>query len=134
MLRVNVTDRIGGYDILDHIFRIMDKGTPPPDDIPAFDMVSIDTNSGLLFLMDEGDLPERSTWMKLKGSTLSQKIWDHGGQLLENAFIHETERGRKSIGSARIKIETTDIPETCYFPDLNFAIQHTITLNIIITI
>ncbi|MEA3559087.1 MAG: hypothetical protein U9R75_07535, partial [Candidatus Thermoplasmatota archaeon] len=93
MLRVNVTDKIGGYDILDHIFRIMDKGTPPPEDIPAFDMVSLDASSGLLFLMDEDDLPERSTWMELKGSAISQNIWDHGGQVLENAFIHETERG-----------------------------------------
>jgi len=36
VLRINVTDRIGGYSIKDHIFRIMDFGTPPPRDIPSF--------------------------------------------------------------------------------------------------
>ncbi|MGA1872192.1 MAG: hypothetical protein ACMUHY_00845 [Thermoplasmatota archaeon] len=38
ILRVNVTDRNGGhdYDVLDHVFRIMDKGTPPPEDVPPF--------------------------------------------------------------------------------------------------
>ncbi|MGA1793413.1 MAG: sialidase family protein [Thermoplasmatota archaeon] len=38
ILRVNVSDRNGGYDydVLDHIIRIMDKGTPPPQDVPKF--------------------------------------------------------------------------------------------------
>ncbi|MBN1391155.1 MAG: hypothetical protein JXA22_10990 [Candidatus Thermoplasmatota archaeon] len=38
ILRVNVSDRKGGYDydIMDHIFRIMDHGTPPPEQVPQF--------------------------------------------------------------------------------------------------
>ena len=34
ILRINVTDNIGGYDLFDHPFKIIDQGTPPPDDIP----------------------------------------------------------------------------------------------------
>lgn len=37
ILRINATDRIGGYDLYDHQFRIIDGGTPPPDDIPTVD-------------------------------------------------------------------------------------------------
>jgi hypothetical protein len=33
-LRINATDKIGGYDIHDHPFRIIDGGIPPPEDIP----------------------------------------------------------------------------------------------------
>jgi hypothetical protein len=33
-LRVNVTDRKGGWDVLVHEFRITDFGTPPPMDVP----------------------------------------------------------------------------------------------------
>lgn len=35
ILRINVTDNIGGYDLYDHSFRIIDGGTPPPEDIPV---------------------------------------------------------------------------------------------------
>jgi len=34
ILRVNVTDRIGGWDVLEHSFRVTDFGTPPPEDVP----------------------------------------------------------------------------------------------------
>jgi hypothetical protein len=33
-LRVNVTDRKGGWDVLVHDFRVTDFGTPPPADLP----------------------------------------------------------------------------------------------------
>ncbi|MGA1865829.1 MAG: sialidase family protein [Thermoplasmatota archaeon] len=38
ILRVNVSDKMGGYDYdtMDHLFRIMDKGTPPPEKVPRF--------------------------------------------------------------------------------------------------
>jgi len=35
VLRINATDGIGGFDLFDHPFRIVDKGTPPPEDIPV---------------------------------------------------------------------------------------------------
>lgn len=37
ILRINVTDGIGGWDILDHVFRIIDTGTPPPEMVPEPD-------------------------------------------------------------------------------------------------
>lgn len=87
MLRINVTDKIGGYDILDHIFRIMDQGTPPPSDIPAFQMVSMNPMSGLIFNMVESDLPSNSSWDSLVGSRIATLIWQSGGQVLEEAFF-----------------------------------------------
>ncbi|MFO8051159.1 MAG: hypothetical protein R6V01_05600 [Thermoplasmatota archaeon] len=37
ILRINVTDGIGGWDIYDHIFRIIDTGPPPPERVPRPD-------------------------------------------------------------------------------------------------
>lgn len=34
ILRINVTDRIGGCDIYDHVFKVIDTGTPPPEMVP----------------------------------------------------------------------------------------------------
>ncbi|MGA1848335.1 MAG: hypothetical protein ACMUHB_03250, partial [Thermoplasmatota archaeon] len=36
VLRINVSDRIGGWDIHDHVFQIKDAGTPPPEEVPPF--------------------------------------------------------------------------------------------------
>lgn len=33
-LRINVTDRIGGWDVLTHTFRVVDFGDPPPAETP----------------------------------------------------------------------------------------------------
>ncbi|MFW3146606.1 MAG: hypothetical protein ACMUIE_07320 [Thermoplasmatota archaeon] len=36
ILRINVTDRIGGYAVKDHVFQVVDTGIPPPEDLPEF--------------------------------------------------------------------------------------------------
>ncbi len=36
MLKINVTDNIGGYDILDHQFRVVDSGPAPPSMVGRF--------------------------------------------------------------------------------------------------
>lgn len=36
VLRINVSDMIGGWDIHDHVFQVRDTGTPPPADIAPF--------------------------------------------------------------------------------------------------
>jgi hypothetical protein len=54
VLRINVTDTIGGFDLLDHDFRITDRGTPPPEDIPkAKDMYTADLD----YIIEWDDTP-----------------------------------------------------------------------------
>ncbi|MFO8050602.1 MAG: sialidase family protein [Thermoplasmatota archaeon] len=87
MLKVNATDRIGGYDILDHVFRIMDAGTPPPEDIPDLGVTSLNPDHGFLFSINSEELPPRSSWTDLPGTTIADMIWDSGGQVLDQAVM-----------------------------------------------
>jgi len=41
ILQVNVTDNIGGYDIKEWIFRVLETGTPPPEDVPTIDPIFV---------------------------------------------------------------------------------------------
>ncbi|MFW3146972.1 MAG: sialidase family protein [Thermoplasmatota archaeon] len=84
VLRVNVTDKLGGYDLLDHIFRIMDKGTPPPQNIPPIGPYYLSNSSGFLFRMNSSVF---SYLLFNDMKNLSAVFWENGEQIFEDAVL-----------------------------------------------
>ncbi len=100
ILRINVTDRIGGYDLYDHVIQIIDTGTPPPEDIPPLEpfysnngSVMIDwepspsdTGTGIEYWIRIGSAPYQGDvleWMVLDGETEFQT-----GEILSGIGIY----------------------------------------------
>lgn len=64
VLQVNATDKIGGYDIKEWIFRVLDSGTPPPEDIPPVNDIHIpDTQRDIVWQRSPSDGEMDVTYM-----------------------------------------------------------------------
>ncbi|MGA1866299.1 MAG: hypothetical protein ACMUFK_02395, partial [Thermoplasmatota archaeon] len=77
ILRINVTDRLGGWDIMDHVFRIIDTGTPPPAQVPQFPMFTTSDPDSVFNWTRSSDHGPAIRYLIRIGAE------DHGGDVLE---------------------------------------------------
>jgi hypothetical protein len=99
VLRIHVRDDIGGSDVYDHVFQIIDTGTPPPENVPQFSTFntsdpnstidwtpSVDDDEDVVYMIRigtedyQGDVLDwselgRSTQFSLEGLDLSTGIY-----------------------------------------------------------
>ena len=67
VLHINVTDHIGGFDILEHVFEITETGSPPPIKVPAFGPYNLeDSNSTVSWEPSPSDAEQDLTyWVRI---------------------------------------------------------------------
>ncbi|MGA1793326.1 MAG: sialidase family protein [Thermoplasmatota archaeon] len=77
ILRINVTDKLGGWDVMDHVFRVIDTGTPPPGEVPMFPMFRTSNPNSTFNWSGSADHGTGVSYHIRIGST------EYGGDILE---------------------------------------------------
>ncbi len=75
VLRIHVTDRIGGEDFMDHPFQIKDLGPKPPSMVPEFGPYFTKTGS-VEVEWDGSDIPDSDHWFRVGSSYLTGDVLD----------------------------------------------------------
>ncbi|MBN1390921.1 MAG: exo-alpha-sialidase [Candidatus Thermoplasmatota archaeon] len=93
VLRINVTDRIGGWDVMDHVFRVIDTGTPPPEEVPDLPMFTTsDPDSDIEWTISPSHGPTTGYLIRIGTE-------DHGGDVLEWTDVgHDTTFALEGLG------------------------------------
>ena len=108
VIEVNVTDRIGGFDTEELVFRVLDKGTPPPTSVPEFGPFYLsDANTSISWERSPSEGEMEITYMiRLGTDTLGGDIMDWTARGMNRSLIPWEMGVSKGIYSLQVLCES----------------------------